>query len=401
MLDNSSALVNNTGGTGLGTSYFILGAATNVFTLAGTFAPPAGVLVATNNNFNAAVYLGDANNAGGGLSVGANVTNYVSDGDVGFSNNGVFTIGGQNTSGVNTYANPIILGWTPNRGKSVTLVAATGGEVDFANILANGTDQWAGVTVGDATHTGLVKFTGVNTYRGNTTVNGGTLEVANANFSTNSTVTVTSGATFQLDFAGTNIVNALVLNGVSQSAGTYNSGNTALITGSGSLQVVPVPAPVAGFSGTPTSGVEPLPVLFTDSSTGNITNWVWNFGDGVIVTNASNANISHTYAAGTYTVSLIARGVGGANTSTRANYIVVASLVNTNAATANFKAVNTGSSLQFTWAPDHKGWQLYTNAIGLNATSSWFPVPGSASVTNETITINPAQPNVFFQLRYP
>jgi len=28
-------------------------------------------------------------------------------------------------------------------------------------------------------------------------------------------------------------------------------------------------------------------------------------------------------------------------------------------------------------------------------------VPGSAAVTNETITINPANPNVFFQLRYP
>jgi PKD repeat protein len=142
-------------------------------------------------------------------------------------------------------------------------------------------------------------------------------------------------------------------------------------------------------------------VLFTDSSTGIITNWVWNFGDGVIVTNTSNANISHTYAAGTYTVSLAVSGIGGTGTSTKPNYIVVSSLVNTNAATANFMATNTGSSLQFTWAPDHKGWQLYTNAVGLSAAGSWFPVPGSASVTNETITINPSKPNVFFQLRYP
>jgi hypothetical protein len=47
------------------------------------------------------------------------------------------------------------------------------------------------------------------------------------------------------------------------------------------------------------------------------------------------------------------------------------------------------------------GWQLYTNAVGLTATTSWFPVAGSAAVTNETISINPAIPNVFFQLRYP
>ena len=75
--------------------------------------------------------------------------------------------------------------------------------------------------------------------------------------------------------------------------------------------------------------------------------------------------------------------------------------VNTNPATANFQGVLSGGALHFTWAPDHQGWQLYTNAVGLTATSSWFPVAGSASGTNATININPAQTNEFFQLRYP
>ena len=110
----------------------------------------------------------------------ANLTNNVSDGDVTFTNSGVFTIGGQNTSGTNTYANPIILGWTANRGKSVTLVAATGGEVDFTGgIRANGTDTTAGITVGDATHGGIVRIRGTaNTYAGTTTVSNGTLIVS-------------------------------------------------------------------------------------------------------------------------------------------------------------------------------------------------------------------------------
>jgi len=81
--------------------------------------------------------------------------------------------------------------------------------------------------------------------------------------------------------------------------------------------------------------------------------------------------------------------------------LTVVPIVSTNAATANFRATTVGSSLQFNWAPDHLGWQLYTNAAGLTAAGGWFPVPGSAAVTNETITINPANPNVFFQLRYP
>ena len=77
--------------------------------------------------------------------------------------------------------------------------------------------------------------------------------------------------------------------------------------------------------------------------------------------------------------------------------------MNTDPATANFTASVSGSghTLNFSWAADHKGWQLYTNSVGLTATGSWYPVPGSASGTSQSITVDPTQPNVFFQLRYP
>src|SRR5690606_624098 len=35
----------------------------------------------------------------------------------------------------------------------------------------------------------------------------------------------------------------------------------------------------ANFSGTPLSGVYPLPVSFSDNSAGEISSWLWNFGD--------------------------------------------------------------------------------------------------------------------------
>jgi len=137
-------------------------------------------MVNTNNSWNAAVYLGDSTHLTGGITLNAKTTNNVSDGDIGFVNSGVMTIGGQNTSGINTYANTIILGLTANKGKSATLVAATGGEVDFAGpILANGTDTTAGITVGDALHGGTVKLLAANTYAGGTTVANGTLLVNN------------------------------------------------------------------------------------------------------------------------------------------------------------------------------------------------------------------------------
>jgi hypothetical protein len=85
VLDNNGALTNDTtAGTGLNTSYFFLGAATNIFsTDANLIVPAPGVLVTNNNSYNAAIYLGDANNAGGGLFTMSNLfLNYVSDGDV-------------------------------------------------------------------------------------------------------------------------------------------------------------------------------------------------------------------------------------------------------------------------------------------------------------------------------
>jgi PKD repeat protein len=82
-------------------------------------------------------------------------------------------------------------------------------------------------------------------------------------------------------------------------------------------------APVASFSGTPINGLAPLSVTFTDASTGSITNWIWNLGDGTFVTNRSNTSVNHNYAAGTYTVSLTVNGSGGSSLATSNNYIVV------------------------------------------------------------------------------
>jgi fibronectin-binding autotransporter adhesin len=231
VLDNSSALnaLTYNSGTGLGNPYFILGAASTIYTISGTITPASGVLTTTTNSFNASVFLGDSNNLTGGLSVPTGITNNVSDGDTGFTNFGVFTIGGQNTSGTNTYNDIIVLGLTANRGKSVTLVAAPGGEVDFAGtILANGTNTTAGVTVGDATHTGTVAFIGSNpnTYAGGTTVTNSILRVDNNSGGGTGTgaVTVNNGGVL----GGSGIISSAVT--VNSGGATYpgtTNGNTA------------------------------------------------------------------------------------------------------------------------------------------------------------------------------
>jgi len=109
--------------------------------------------------------------------------------------------------------------------------------------------------------------------------------------------------------------------------GTYSV--TLTVTGPGGTDSltrtnyisVAEPAPVAGFSGTPTSGTAPLAVSFSDSSTGNITSRSWTFGDGATST---LANPSHTYSAvGSYSVTLTVTGPGGTDSLTRTNYITV------------------------------------------------------------------------------
>jgi len=69
-------------------------------------------------------------------------------------------------------------------------------------------------------------------------------------------------------------------------------------------------APVAGFTASPTSGTAPLVATFSDTSTGSITGWSWNFGDGT-TSNVQNPP-AHTYkSAGTYIATLTVTGPGG------------------------------------------------------------------------------------------
>ncbi|WP_304021979.1 PKD domain-containing protein [Methanospirillum hungatei] len=73
----------------------------------------------------------------------------------------------------------------------------------------------------------------------------------------------------------------------------------------------PIPPPVANFSSNGTEGYAPYSVRFTDQSLGEITEWIWDFGDG---SSAKTQDAVHTYnATGSYLVSLNVKGPGGEN----------------------------------------------------------------------------------------
>jgi autotransporter-associated beta strand protein len=64
-----------------------------------------------------------------------------------------------------------------------------------------------------------------------------------------------------------------------------------------------------------------------------------------------------------------------------------------------------GNTLTIGWPATHLGWilQQQTNSVkvGLSPTNTWYDVSETSSGTNATITVNPANPTVFFRLRHP
>ena len=90
-----------------------------------------------------------------------------------------------------------------------------------------------------------------------------------------------------------------------------------LLVASNTMDIEPMAAPTAAFTSSNTSNV----FTFTDTSLGNPTSWLWNFGDGQTST---VQNPTHTYMAnGTYTVSLTATNLAGSNQITHSAVVFV------------------------------------------------------------------------------
>ncbi|AKB82085.1 cell surface protein [Methanosarcina barkeri 3] len=82
-------------------------------------------------------------------------------------------------------------------------------------------------------------------------------------------------------------------------------------------------SPIADFTATPTSGDAPLTVNFTDTSTGNVSSYSWDFNnDGII--DSTEQNPVYTYIdAGNYTVNLTVTNAIGINSTVKTDYITV------------------------------------------------------------------------------
>lgn len=86
------------------------------------------------------------------------------------------------------------------------------------------------------------------------------------------------------------------------------------------------PAPTVNFTATPLSGFAPFSTTFTPIVSGNVTEYLWDLGDGN--TSTSSTSFTHVYVEpGTYTISLTATGFGGTSKKTRIGYITANAVV--------------------------------------------------------------------------
>ena len=272
---------------------------------------------------------------------------------------------------------------------------------------------------------GNLILNGTNTYTGNTTINGGTLEIQQPTFFWRSIVTVASGAVLKMDFAGTNQVAALVINGVSKVPGVYNnSTDPAYLTGTGSLVVVPVStnAYLTSLALNPADNLTPsfvtnLFVYYATNAPG--------IAPTLTVVNgnlsASNKLFLNGLAFQTLTSgvpSLVLTNFGVGSTNVLKVLVTAQDGVTTNLYTVNLTQlppvlVNTntfaitnvvsGSNLNLSWPADHKGWrlQVQTNSINAGLGNVWYDWPNSTNLTGVSIPLNPANPSVFLRMVYP
>ena len=106
---------------------------------------------------------------------------------------------------------------------------------------------------------------------------------------------------------------------VTQTVSNVHGADMLQKTGFVLVDIIP---PIAEFSATPTGGLSPLFVQFSDESGGGVpTSWEWDFGDGATST---AQHPSHVYASsGFYTVGLTVTNAYGFDSLVQSNYVAV------------------------------------------------------------------------------
>ena len=366
---------NGGGATGIkivtGSANLLLAVTTGVFDLTGDMSTYSGTITFSNAG-------------GGGVRLNGSKGSALATWDLGAgpmdlneragstSNNIGALIGGSNTTLSGR-------GGTGNSGGTTYYIGANGLNTIFGGVIQNGNGASGSVpSTGSPTSinkigSGTLTLNGVSTFTGTAVVSGGALSgtgtisgatTFNANTilspGSSSVGTLTFGGNLTLNAASTNSFAVTTVGGVSNSvtvSGTLNpNGSVIKITSGTSLAV----GTYTLFNYTGISGSFNATPVFD-------------------VAPAATASIVDT---GSGQINLVIATPGPSGPASITNSI-------------------SGSTLSLTW-PAGQGWRLVsqTNNLSTGLTTNWFTVPG-VSDGSATITVDPTQPTVFYELVYP
>jgi hypothetical protein len=136
-----------------------------------------------------------------------------------------------------------------------------------------------------------------------------------------------------------------------------------------------------------------------------------NCGGTVVLTNIAGLPAVNTvyklFTAGTFSgsfTSVVSANPGITyDTSKLATEGTVKVLTAVSTTPINIEPTTGPGGLTVKWPADHIGWtlQIQTNSITTGLSNNWVPVPGSQTVNEMTIPIDPANGTVFIRLVYP
>ncbi len=315
----------------------------------------------------------------------------------------------QTLAGLKNTVTPANVGWVTNSSAttaSLNLALGTGNSLSFGGgivgnlSLALASGQQTLTTNGSA-------LSGLYTYTGNTTINGGTLSIGVGAVWTNTPViNVAAGATLDVTATGVALARAQTLEGSGLVSGEFTNNGTIApgLTGSlgnltfnndltllaPSVTAVKVNATLATNDTVAVAGTITYAGTLAVTKTGTLTAgtsfplfsapaWTGNFAG---VTGSPGAGLGYVFNPTNGVLSVVAT-------------------VATNPTNITY-SVN-GGSLVLSWPADHLGWtlQAQTNSLSKGIGTNWVTVAGSTAVTGVTNAINTANGAVFYRLILP
>lgn len=292
-------------------------------------------------------------------------------------------------SGTNalTFSGPVTLNGNDSLGNPTNrfFQIANTALTTLAGVISDGGLGYGIVKTGN----GTLLLAAAETYTGPTLVSNGTLRV-NGQIGAGA-VTVATNATL----GGIGSINGAVsvLAGGSlapgNSIGTLTINNNLTLGGNLAIEV--------NKSGAPTSDQIVVSGTLNNTGTGTVT--VTNLGPALA--QGDSFTLFNKPVVNGNALLVTGAGVIWNNKLAVDGTIAVATVISTTPTNITFTV--SANTLTLSWPADHQGWSLQaqTNAPGVGIGTNWAVVPGSSSVTQVVVPINPANGSVFYRLISP